>query len=181
MAFVELIYMQLHLYELALLVNIDVTAFMSDRPDTKLPHPSPSVVKAWVRLMRTQQIVLAAIEQDLKMADLPPLGWYDVLLEVGRAEDGRLRPYEIERRTLLAQHNLSRLLDRMEKAGLVRREVFSEDGRGRWVIITEAGRAMQARMWNVYAAAIQRHLGNKLDDAQADQLAGLLAVLMHKS
>jgi DNA-binding MarR family transcriptional regulator len=127
--------------------------------------------------MRTQQFVLAAIERDLKAADLPPLAWYDVLLELSRTEDGRLRPYEIEERTLLAQHNLSRLLDRMDKAGLVQREVFSEDGRGRWVIMTDAGRAMQVNMWTVYATAIQRHLGDKLDDAKADQLAELLAAV----
>lgn len=131
--------------------------------------------------MRTQQIVLAAIEQDLKAADLPPLGWYDVLLELARATGGRLRPYEIEERTLLAQHNLSRLLDRMEKAGFVHREIFSEDGRGRWVVITEAGSAMRSRMSAVYASALQRHLGDKLDDAQADQLAELLAVLSRAS
>ncbi|AYG67675.1 MarR family transcriptional regulator [Rhizobium sp. CCGE531] len=131
--------------------------------------------------MRAQQITLAAIEQDLKAADLPPLGWYDVLLELARATDGRLRPYEIEERTLLAQHNLSRLLDRMEKAGFVHREVFSEDGRGRWVVITEAGSAMRNGIWTVYASALQRHLGDKLDDAQAGQLAELLAALSRKS
>jgi DNA-binding MarR family transcriptional regulator len=150
---------------------------MSDYSTDPDHLPSPSTVRAWVRLMRAQRLVLAAIEQDLKAAGLPPLGWYDVLLELSRAEDGRLRPYEIEERTLLAQHNLSRLLDRMDKAGLVQREVFEDDGRGRWVIITVAGRAMQARIWSVYAASLQRHLGHKLSDAQADQLAGLLAVL----
>jgi DNA-binding MarR family transcriptional regulator len=162
-------------------VKIHVSASMSDCSDTKAQQPSPAITRAWVRLMRAQQLVLGAIEQDLKAADLPPLGWYDVLLELSRAEGGRLRPYEIEERTLLAQHNLSRLLDRIDKAGLVQREVFSEDGRGRWVIITEDGRAMQTRMWNVYAAAIQRHLGDKLDDAQADQLAELLAALSRNS
>lgn len=154
---------------------------MPDCSVTRTPQPSPSVTRAWVRLMRAQQIVLAAIEQDLKAAGLPPLGWYDVLLELSRAEGGRLRPYEIEQRTLLEQYNLSRLLDRMDKAGLVQREVFSEDGRGRWVIITDAGRAMQARIWSVYAGALQRHLGDKLDDAQADQLADLLAELSRNS
>ncbi|AVA23307.1 MULTISPECIES: MarR family winged helix-turn-helix transcriptional regulator [unclassified Rhizobium] len=154
---------------------------MSDKSDFESLKPSPAITRAWVRLMRTQQIVLAAIEQDLKAADLPPLGWYDVLLELARATGGRLRPYEIEERTLLAQHNLSRLLDRMEKAGFVHREIFSEDGRGRWVVITEAGSAMQSRMWAVYASALQRHLGDKLDDAQADQLAELLAVLSRAS
>jgi DNA-binding MarR family transcriptional regulator len=154
---------------------------MADCAETKALQPSPAVTRAWIRLMRAQQIVLAAIEQDLKAAGLPPLGWYDVLLELSRAVDSRLRPFEIEERTLLAQHNLSRLLDRMDRAGLVQREVFAEDGRGRWVIITEAGRAMQARMWSVYAGALQLHVGDKLDDDQADQLAGLLAALSQKS
>ncbi|MFS8115753.1 MarR family winged helix-turn-helix transcriptional regulator [Rhizobium jaguaris] len=150
---------------------------MSDCSDTTASRPSTAITRAWVRLMRTQQLVLAAIERDLKTADLPPLGWYDVLLELTRAEDGRLRPYEIEQRALLAQHNLSRLLDRMEKADLVQRKVFIDDGRGRWVIITDAGRAMQARMWTVYASALQRHLGDKLDDTRAGQLTELLAAL----
>ncbi len=163
------------------MVNIDVNASMPDFSAATPDQPSPSVTRAWVRLMRAQQIVLAAIEQDLKAAGVPPLGWYDVLLELTRAKDGRLRPYEIERRTLLAQHNLSRLLDRMEKDGLVRREVFLEDGRGRWVIVTEAGRAMQSRMWTVYAAALQRHVGSRLDDARAEQLADLLGSLSRKS
>lgn len=154
---------------------------MSDHAETETPQPSLAVTRAWIRLMRAQRIVLAAIEQDLKVADLPPLGWYDVLLELSRATDGRLRPFEIEERTLLAQHNLSRLLDRMDKAGLVKREVFAEDGRGRWVIITQAGRAMQAHMWTIYAKALQQHLGSKLDDGQAEQLAGLLAALSQKS
>lgn len=143
--------------------------------------PSPSVIRAWVRLMRAQRLVLAAIEQDLKAAGLPPLGWYDVLLELVRVEDGKLRPFEIEERTLLAQHNLSRLLDRMEKDGLVRREAFADDGRGRWVVVTEAGRAMQSRMWTVYGAAIQGHVGAKLAGARADQLTDLLALLSRKA
>ncbi|MGV1758588.1 MarR family winged helix-turn-helix transcriptional regulator [Rhizobium sp. A22-96] len=154
---------------------------MSDCSDAAPAKPSAAITRAWVRLMRAQQITLAAIEQDLKAAGLPPLGWYDVLLELARAADGKLRPYEIEERTLLAQHNLSRLLDRMEKAGLVHREIFSEDGRGRWVIITEAGNAMRTRIWTVYAAALQRHLGDRLDDTQADQLADLLTALLRKA
>lgn len=131
--------------------------------------------------MRAQQIVLAAVERDLKTAGLPPLAWYDVMLELARAEAGRLRPFEIERRTLLAQYNLSRLLDRLERERLVQREAFGDDGRGRWVVITEEGRAMQARMWSVYAKALQDHVGTRLDDASADLLGDLLAKLTRGS
>jgi DNA-binding MarR family transcriptional regulator len=127
--------------------------------------------------MRAQQRLLSAIEGDLKKAGLPPLGWYDVLWELARAEHGKLRPFEIEERTLLAQYNLSRLIDRLEREGLVSRETFAEDGRGRWVLITDAGRALRERMWTTYAKAIEDHVGSKLDDRSAESLTALLSRL----
>ena len=140
-------------------------------------NPSEPVVKAWIRLMRAREAVLAAIEHDLKAGDGLPLAWYDVLLELTRAEGGRLRPFEIEAKTLLAQYNLSRLLDRLEKEGLVSREPCADDARGQWAVITEKGRAAQARTWKVYARAIQKHVGDRLDDKAAGQLADLLGRL----
>ena len=137
-------------------------------------NPSEAVISAWIALMRTRDAVLAAIERELKAAGLPPLGWYDVLLELTRAPGGRLRPFEIERETLLAQYNLSRLLDRLEREGLIAREPCADDARGNWVVVTEKGRATQARTWKVYAKAIQKHLGDKLDDKSATTLADLL-------
>lgn len=140
-------------------------------------NPSDTAVKAWTRLVRARDIVVAAVERDLKEAGLPPLAWYDVLLELSRAVDGRLRPFEIEKETLLAQYNLSRLLDRLQKEGLVTREACDDDGRGQWVAITEKGRALRARTWKVYARAIQKHVGAKLDDKAAATLADLLGRL----
>lgn len=127
--------------------------------------------------MRNQRRVFESIEQDLKAAGFPPLAWYDVMLELDRAEEGRLRPQEIEKRTLFAQPNLSRMVDRLERDGLVRREAFHDDGRGQWVVITDAGRDKRAAMWSVYGAAIEKHFGAKLGEAKADQLAELLATL----
>jgi DNA-binding MarR family transcriptional regulator len=137
--------------------------------------PSNAVTDAWINLMRAQQRLLGSIESDLNAEQLPPLGWYDVLWELVRAEAGRLRPFEIEQRTLLAQYNVSRLIDRLEREGLVRRETFDQDGRGRWLVVTDAGRDLQKRMWQVYAKAIERHIGTKLDEQDARTLARLLA------
>ena len=142
--------------------------------------PSEVVVKAWARLIRARDTLVAAIEHDLKAAGLPPLAWYDVLLELSRAADGRLRPFEIEKETLLAQYNLSRLLDRLEKEGLIRREPCEDDARGQWVVITEKGKAAQARTWKVYSRSIQQHVGEKLDERSATALAGLLGRLIEK-
>ena len=139
--------------------------------------PSEPAVKAWARLIRARETLVAAVERDLKAAGQPPLAWYDVLLELSRAERGRLRPFEIEKETLLAQYNLSRLLDRLEKEGLVAREPCEDDARGQWVVITEKGRATQARTWKVYARSIQKHVGDRLDDKAAAALAELLGRL----
>lgn len=140
--------------------------------------PSEETVSAWARLVRAEQTVLGKIEAELKDAGLPPLSWYDVLLELSRAENGRLRPLELERRTLLAQYNASRLIDRMAKTGLVERLPHPEDGRGQLVAITPEGRALQKRIWRVYGPAIARHVGEKLRPAEAAELARLLQKLI---
>jgi DNA-binding MarR family transcriptional regulator len=139
--------------------------------------PSEEAVSAWAQLVRAEQTVLGRIEAALKAAGFPPLSWYDVLLELSRAADGRLRPLELERRTLLAQYNASRLIDRMEKAGLVERLPHPEDGRGQLVAITPEGRALQKRMWKVYGPTIAAHVGDKLSRAEASELARLLKKL----
>ena len=142
------------------------------------PPPGPAVsdaaILAWVTLNRAQRHTVDRVEADLKAAGLPPLAWYDVLLELWREPEGRLRQSEIERATLFAQYNVSRLVDRLIEAGLVRREACPDDARVRWVVITEAGRALRPRMWAVYAAAVEPHLGTKLTSDEARQLAILL-------
>lgn len=166
--------MRLHLYmpPLAFGVKIDVNASMSE---TNVP--SEAATRAWVQLMRTQQDLLGRIEQDLKCAGQPPLGWYDVLLELWRADGGRLRPLEIERRTLLPQYSLSRLLSRLEVEGLIEFQAFDADGRGKWAVITKRGLQVREEMWAVYGASIRRHVEAKLSGAEAMKLSALLAKL----
>src|SRR3977135_1381041 len=98
-------------------------------------NPAAPAHRARDRLNRARDGGRSAIEQDLKAGGSPPLAWYDVLLELARAPDGRLRPFEIEKVTLLAQYNLSRLLDRLEKEGLVVRAPCDDDGRGPWAVL----------------------------------------------
>ncbi len=141
--------------------------------------PSQTVVQAWARLVKAQHKVLGAVEADLKKAGFPPLAWYDVLLALRRSQGKGLRHLEIEAQLLLAQHNVSRLVDRLEKAGLIERRPVAEDGRGQLVMITPNGCDLLRRMWPVYRSAIARHVGRKLDgEAQAQALASLLGRLI---
>ena len=143
---------------------------------TERAEPTDAVITAWARLVRVPQAVLAAVEADLKAAGLPPLSWYDALLELARSRGG-LRHFELEQRMLLAQYNLSRLVDRLEAAGYLERRPCPEDGRGQVLRINRSGRALLKRMWPVYGAAIARHVGARLTKAEATQLAELLGRL----
>src|ERR671929_192819 len=136
--------------------------------------PSTEATAAWIRLMRVQSRVLDAVEQDLKKAGFPPLAWYDALLELSRAPSGELRPVELERQMLLPQYSTSRLIDRLVDEGLAARRECKIDKRGQFVEITEAGRELQKKMWTAYSAAIEKHVGSKLSDADAMKLCGLL-------
>ena len=140
-------------------------------------YPSRATVRAWARLTMAQRQALTAIEQALGAAKLPPLPWYDVLLELERA-GGSLRPFELEREMLLAQYNLSRLIDRMAKAGYVERRALKEDRRGQVIAITSSGKNMRRRMWSVYGPAIQAAIGAKLSPKQIDALITLLGGLV---
>ncbi|SCY87074.1 MarR family winged helix-turn-helix transcriptional regulator [Microvirga guangxiensis] len=140
-------------------------------------EPSEAVTDAWVCLIQAGKEVAGGIEAELKASGFPSLPWYDVLLHLKKQPDGRSSPREIENAALFEQYNLSRLLDRMEGEGLVKRIPFPGDKRRQLVEITEEGRLLQRRMWGVYGPAINRHIGGKLSEKEAEQLAALLLKL----
>jgi DNA-binding MarR family transcriptional regulator len=139
--------------------------------------PSDATVGAWVRLERAHRAAQSAVEARLRKAGLPPLAWYDALLELERADPAGLRPFELQKAMLFAQYNLSRLIDRLEAAGHVLRSASEEDGRGQVLTVTRSGRALRRRMWPVYAAAIEAAVGRHLSETDATTLGELLGRL----
>jgi DNA-binding MarR family transcriptional regulator len=137
-----------------------------------------AAVAAWIALMRAQQGTLLRIERALRTAQLPSLACYDALWELDRAGAAGLRPFEIERQMLLAQSNISRLIDRLEDGGYVERQPCEADGRGQRVTITSSGREMRRRMWPVYARAIRDSIGLRLSPREATTLAAVLRKLV---
>ena len=120
---------------------------------------SDSVTKAWVRLVRARHTVVSAVEADAKAAGVLPVEWYDVLWDLERHEDGA-RPFELGQRLLFTQYNLSRLIDRMVEAGLVKKIACPSDKRGHVLFITDAGKKQRKATWPVYARAVNKHLGD---------------------
>lgn len=143
----------------------------------KQSTPSKSAENAWIALLRTRQLLLEHVEAALTAADLPPLAWYDVLLELSRAPDEPLRQFEIGERVLLSKHKLSRLIDRLEKDGLAKRLTCDEDGRGNTVKITKKGLQIKQAMWTVYAQALQVLIEAPLSATQLRALTDMMNIL----
>jgi DNA-binding MarR family transcriptional regulator len=131
--------------------------------------------------MKAQRVALGSIEAALKSAGLPPLAWYDALLELERAGASGLRPFELAREMPLAQYNLSRPIDWIERAGYVKRRACEEDGRGQILVIRPAGKATRRRRWPVYAIAIQGAIASHLCEEQIDAFDALLGTLTNQS
>jgi DNA-binding MarR family transcriptional regulator len=131
------------------------------------------------RLFLTAQIqAVEKIQEKLSAAHLPPLEWYDVLLELKEAPDRRLRLSELAERVLLSRSNLTRLLDRLENNGLLQRQRCPSDRRGAFAVLTEAGTEMQEKMWAVYSEGIAEYFGNLLSDEEVQVMQQALKKIL---
>ncbi len=146
---------------------------MANRSDI----PSERAVTAWARLVRVSQSLLPMVESDLKAQGYPPLSWYDALLELRRAGSKGLRPFELQQEMLLAQYNMSRLTDRLLKAGYVARVMCEDDGRGQILLLTPVGATFLKKMWPAYRTAIQKHFSDRLTQKDLHNLIIIMGKL----
>jgi DNA-binding MarR family transcriptional regulator len=128
----------------------------------------------WALFLTAHAVLIEAIERRLAQAGLPPLAWYDLLWGLERSPEQRLRMSELAEKVVLSRSNLTRLVDRLEEAGLVLRERSEEDRRGAYAVLTETGREMRRRMWPVYQAGIRQLFESQLSDAEAQAMGAVL-------
>ena len=133
---------------------------------------------AWRLFLTTHARLDELIEQELAQAGLPPLAWYDVLWSLENAPSHQLRLHELAEAIVLRRSNLTRLVDRLETAGLVYRESCPSDRRGAFAVITEAGLAMRQQMWPTYAQAINKYFASHLSDAETEVLTKVMRRLL---
>jgi DNA-binding MarR family transcriptional regulator len=124
--------------------------------------------RAWARFVVAQAMLFEQIEAALAEAELPPLAWYDVLWILESTDNGWLRMHDLARKAVVSRSNVTRLVDRMEKEGLVARSDCPLDGRGTVCELTAKGRALRAKMWPVYRKQIDALFGKHLDAREAN-------------
>jgi DNA-binding MarR family transcriptional regulator len=139
--------------------------------------PSKNAISAWANLFAAYRNLRYTAEDKLVKAQLPPLSWYDVLWAVYRSPEKRTRQYLIGKDLLLEKHNLSRLLDRLEKEGLIIRRICSEDRRGKYIQITDEGVALLKKMWAVYGKVIQEDFAAHFSENDLIRIGNMLVPL----
>ena len=149
---------------------------MAEQPDPTDP------IAAWRSMLLAHSRALRAIEADMDAAGSIPLGWYDVLLELNGA-GGRLRMQELADRVVLSRTRVSRLVDELERRGLVGREPDATDGRVTHAVITADGTKVLRSAAPVYRRGIQEHFTRHLTDAEQQVITAALGrvVEAHRS
>jgi DNA-binding MarR family transcriptional regulator len=130
---------------------------------------------AWVAFLQAHVAVTRELEREMEEEQGLPLSWYEILARLCGASEGRLRLQSLEEFVLLSRSGLTRMVDRMSKAGLVRREPCLEDHRGVYVVITQKGRTIVERATPTHIQGIQRHFLASLDEHDIQSLHGVLS------
>ena len=106
-----------------------------------------------------------------------PLPWFDVLLQLRRSEEGRLKMSELADATVHSTGGTTRLVDRVEAAGYVQRVNCPNDRRAVHVVITEAGNEKLNEALDAHIAHLQTHVTERLSLAERETLSDLLTKL----
>jgi len=137
-------------------------------------EPDEFHLAAWRAFLNAHAAVTDHIEREMDESGVLPLGSYDVLVPLLEAPDNRLRLHELASHVVLNRSTLTRVVDRLEAAGLLVRERVEADRRGAYAVLTEQGRDALRRAWPVYARGIQEHFARHLSD---DEVRALTAAL----
>jgi len=140
-------------------------------------RPGDWQLAAWRSFLRTHSHLIKLLEQDLHAQRKIPLGSYDVLVQLAEAPGQRLRMSELAEAVLLSRSGLSRLVDRLQKDGLVQREHDPYDARGLFTVLTDKGLDTLRDAARVHLAGVARLVVDRLDESELRQLAELMAKL----
>ena len=133
---------------------------------------SPAELGAWRGMLRVHSALMKALDAELVAEHDLPLSSYEVLITLQAAPGRRCRMAELADKVLLSRSGTTRLVDRLEREGLLERDTCSDDGRGTFAVLTDAGEALLARARPTHLADVRERF---LRHFSPDELATLAA------
>lgn len=129
---------------------------------------------AWRAFLEAHAHTTEVLARELKDEEDLALAWYDVLVHLHEADGHRLRMQELADRVLLSKSGLTRLIDRMERDGLVNRTACPSDRRGTFAELTPHGVQMLRRSAPTHLRGVRKHFADLVTDEEAEVLTAVL-------
>ncbi len=124
--------------------------------------PSPNLLDqrellAWRGLLRAHAALTKALDAELEAAHGLALSSYEVLTYLDDADGRRMRMCDLASTALLSRSGLTRLVDRLERDGLIARASCHDDARGAYAVLTDAGAAKLRAARTTHLAGVREH------------------------
>ncbi len=126
--------------------------------------------EAWGALTRTHAAITQRLQEMLASSDFPPLPWYEVLAAVAEAPEERMKMGDLAEALVITRGGLTKLVDRLVKAGLLERTFCETDRRVSYATLTAAGRDLLAEMRPAVIAELEVAFSANLSVSQANEL-----------
>jgi DNA-binding MarR family transcriptional regulator len=139
-----------------------------------MSRPCDGRDEAWPLFLRTYTVLLDRLEHELQTERDMPLTWFDVLAQLEGARDGRMKMRELADSILLSKSGVTRLVDRMERAGLIERASCETDRRVVYAAITDKGRKRFASAAPVAVRGVETYFSAPLDPSERRALMSAL-------
>jgi DNA-binding MarR family transcriptional regulator len=134
-------------------------------------------IRTWIRFLATHSAITRELEARLMGAHGLTLSDYDVLVQLARAPERKLRNIELAKAVVLTRSGVTRLVDGLEKDGLVRRSSCASDKRGTFVQLTDAGLALLREATSTHVSGVRELFVEQLGNEGVEQMDGLLRAL----
>jgi DNA-binding MarR family transcriptional regulator len=134
---------------------------------------------AWRGMLRVHADMTRVLDAELTRLHGLPLTSYEVLLFLADSPDGRMRMSELADSVLLSRSGLTRLVDRLEREGLLEREQCEEDARGYFAAITDRGRAVFNEARRTHLAGVRERFLSRFSHEDLRTLGELWEKVPH--
>jgi DNA-binding MarR family transcriptional regulator len=149
------------------------TATKAPPKEKQCPAPTPHG-EAWGALSRTHAAISQRLQDALAQADMPPLPWYEVLATVAEAPEQRMRMGDLAEALVITRGGLTKLVDRLVKAGLLERTFCETDRRVSYATLLPAGVEMLLEMRPVIVGELDAAFSANISVDKANELRDTL-------
>jgi DNA-binding MarR family transcriptional regulator len=134
---------------------------------------SPEERAAWSGFIRAHASIVKDLDADLRAAHGLPLSSFDVLVQLSLAPEGRMQMHKLAEAVHISRSGLTRLVDRLERQGLIERHKGERDPRQVFACITSSGLERLAETTPTHLAGVRKRFLERLARTQMSQLTAV--------